>query len=387
VRVGLNLIYLVPGETGGTETFARELIPALRKVAPELELTAFINREAAADHDAPWAQLGSSVTVPVSATNRAAWVRGEQHLLPRLARRAGCELVHSLAATGPLRGSFQRVVTVHDLHYLIVPEAHSGLRGLGMRSLVPAAAHSAHRVFTDSTQTRRDLLEHYPRLDGSRIDVVPLGVRPPGPDVPRTPEAELRDRFGLVDRQVVLTASGKRPHKNIPALLEALALLDAPRPVLVVPGYATPHDHELRGRAEVLGLRADVRFPGWVPAGDLEGLYALATACVVPSLYEGFGLPVLEAMARGVPVACSDRGSLPEIAGQAALLFDPTDPREIAGALRRLLTDTELVAQLQGRGRAQAQRFSWEASARAHVAGYQQALAESRPMWGRAART
>ncbi|MBA2348727.1 MAG: glycosyltransferase family 4 protein [Solirubrobacterales bacterium] len=323
------MIFLVPGETGGMEVYARELVPRLAAM-DDLEVTAFVNQEAAGE------DFGCErVVVPVNARNRLEWVRGEQVLLPKLAEARGCELVHSLASTAPIRGRFRRVVTIHDLMYKIVPEAHFGLRGLGMRVLVPLAARSAHRIIVDAESTREDLHEHLGTPRG-KISVVPLAGAPVGVVAP-TPEEELRRSLDLGAREILLTVSAKRPHKNLMRLLEALALLPSPRPLLVMPGYPTPHEAELRSRATELGLDNDVRFVGWTSAEDLEGLYALAKGFVFPSLYEGFGLPVLEAMARGVPVACSDRGSLAEVAGDAALLFDPQDEQGIATALARLL--------------------------------------------------
>src|SRR5215208_4868799 len=140
MHVGLNLVYLVPGETGGMETYARELIPALLRERPDLRLTAFVNREAAETRDGPWHDLVPSVTVPVRARRRSEWVRGEQQFVPRLAGRAGVELLHSLASTAPGWGRFRRIVTVHDVIYRIYPEAHFGLRSSAMRLLVPLAA-------------------------------------------------------------------------------------------------------------------------------------------------------------------------------------------------------------------------------------------------------
>src|SRR5215218_9534142 len=119
MNVGLNLVYLVPGETGGMETYARELIPALLAVQPGLRLTAFINREATDAREGPWHDLVPAVTVPIRARRRVEWVRGEQQHLPRLAREAGVDLVHSLASTAPARGKFRRVVTIHDVIYRI----------------------------------------------------------------------------------------------------------------------------------------------------------------------------------------------------------------------------------------------------------------------------
>jgi len=147
--------------------------------------------------------------------------------------------------------------------------------------------------------------------------------------------------------------------------------------VLVLPGYPTAHEAELREHAKARGLEDDVRFPAWVSDEQLEGLWALARAFIYPSLYEGFGLPVLEAMARGVPVACSDASSLPEVAGDAALLFDPHRPAQIAAAIRRLLTDAGMRERLGELGRLRASAFTWERSARLTLETYARALGRS----------
>jgi glycosyltransferase involved in cell wall biosynthesis len=372
MHVGLNLVFLVPGETGGMETYARELIPRLAAI-DGLALTAFVNREAAEAGGGPWGEVVPMRVVPVRARNRVAWVRGEQRHLPGMADRAGCDVLHSLASTAPLRGRAARVTTIHDLNYRLVPGTHFGVLGLGMGLLVPAAARRSRRVIVDAASTQRDLVEHL-RMPADKIDVVPLAATPPA-DGAVAPEAELRDRLGLGTRPVVLSLSARRPHKNVMRLLDALAAIPPERrPVLVVPGYPTPYEAQLRARADALGVAADVVWPAWLAGPDLEGLYALAKAAVFPSLYEGFGLPVLEAMARGVPVACSDRSSLPEVAGDAALLFDPEDPAGIRSALERLLADGDERARLAARGRERAARFSWERTAELTAASYERAL-------------
>ena len=377
MHVGLNLIYLVPGETGGPEIYARELIPALRKVAPEVRLTSFVNREAAAV-EAPWNELTETVVLPIEATNRVNWVRGEQLMLPRHAPRQGVDLVHSLANTGPTWGRFARVQTVLDLLYMMVPEAHFGLRGLGMRVLVPAAARRSHRVITISQSTRRDLIDRL-HLPGEKIDVVPVGLGTRFAGRPLA-EHELRRHLGLGDRTVALSVSTKRAHKNLMRLLEAHALIPSgERPLLVLPGYPTPHEDELRRRAGALGIEDDVLFLGWLPPEELEGLYAAAAFFVFTSLYEGFGMTVLEAMARGVPVACGAASAVPEVAGDAALLFDPESPEQIAEAMRSLLRDGALRDRLAEAGRARAEQFSWERTARETVDSYRRALSEARP--------
>jgi glycosyltransferase involved in cell wall biosynthesis len=373
VHVGLNLVYLVPGETGGMETYARELIPRLAAVGG-LRLTAFVNRETAGGGDGPWRHVRHQV-VPVNARNRLEWMRGEQQYVPRLARTAGCELVHSLASTAPLRGPFARITTIHDLNYLIHPEAHFGVRGLGMRVLVPAAARRSHRIIVDAESTRSDLATHL-RIRPEKVDVVPLAAAPPSAAPADT--AALRARLGLGARPVVLSVSAKRPHKNLVRLIRAVGAIPVERrPALVIPGYPTPHEAELRAEAASAGAATDVVLCGWLEADELEGLYALAACVVFPSLYEGFGLPVLEAMARGVPVATSDRSSLPEVAADAALLFDPTDEAAIREAIERLIGDPAEAERIRRAGRERAARFSWERTAVLTAASYRKALAAS----------
>jgi glycosyltransferase involved in cell wall biosynthesis len=376
VHVGLNLIYLVPGETGGMETYARELIPALAREHPNLEITSFINLETHNRDDGPWHEVGRTVLVPVHARRRSEWVRGEQQLLPRIAARAGVDLVHSLGSTAPVWGRFRRVVTIHDLIYRIYPEAHVGLRSRGMGVLVPFAARRSDRILAPSDSTRNDLTRLL-KIPAKKIDLAPYGVRTTF--VSPTDDAELRARHQLGDRAVVFTASAKRPHKNLMRLLDAMALIPSEqRPLLVLPGYATPHEAELRMHASHLRIDADTRFLGWISAADLEAFYRLSSCFVFPSLYEGFGLPVLEAMAHGLPVASSDRSSLVEVAGGAARMFDPETPEAIATAIKDLLHDRALADRLRTAGYERAGRFTWSETARATMRAYESAIGSSR---------
>ncbi len=372
MHIGLNLVFLVPGETGGMETYARELIPALLEEQPDLRLTTFVNRELLAAGAGPWTELAEPVLVPVSARRRAEWVRGEQQLLPGLAARAGVDVLHSLGSTAPVWGRTKRVVTIHDVIYRIHPDAHFGIRSAGMRVLVPLSARRSRRIIAPSEATKADLVRLL-RVPAAKVDVVPMGVGP-ATATPSDP-ADVRRRYELGDARVVLTTSAMRPHKNLARLLEAWALLPADRrPLLVLPGYVTPHEQELCRHAARLGVTADTRFPGWIPAEDLEALYGLAQCLVFPSLYEGFGLPVLEAMERGVPVACSGRAALAEVAGDAARIFDPENPRSIADAVEEILSSDELAERLRQAGREQARRFTWAATARGTLRAYERAL-------------
>ena len=359
------------------EVYARELIPELVSAAPQVRFTAFVNREAAAAGDAPWGELIPAVTVPVRARNRVEWVRGEQQLLPRLAAGSGVDVLHSLASTAPGWGRFRRLVTIHDLNYRIVPEAHRGVLGLGMRVLVPLAARRSHRIIVDAASTRDDL-HRLLGIAAAKIDVVPLGLGAQRRAEP-LPGPEVRARLGAGERAIALSVSAKLRHKNLMRLIGALKLIPAQRrPMLVLPGYSTSHEQELRSRAAELGVADDVRILGWVAPAELEGLYANAACFVFPSLYEGFGLPVLEAMVRGVPVACSGRGALREVAGDAALIFDPESEAAIAAAIERLIEDRAEAERLRAAGRKRAEKFSWAATADATLAVYERMLGSQR---------
>ena len=145
----------------------------------------------------------------------------------------------------------------------------------------------------------------------------------------------------------------------------------------MLPGYVTWHEAELREVARRAGVAEDVRFLGWVTEDEVEGLWSITEAFVFPSLYEGFGLPVLEAMERGVPVACSNASCLPEVAGDAALLFDPADESAIAAAIARLMSDPAESGRLRAAGRERAAAFTWERTARLTLASYERALGRS----------
>jgi glycosyltransferase involved in cell wall biosynthesis len=286
---------------------------------------------------------------------RIAW---ECLALPVVARRAGVDLLHSLGTTSPplVRG-MPSVVTVLDLIYEAYPDTFPWASRVGLRALVGPAARRATRVISISEAVKRDVVDKL-HVPAERVDAVLLGYGMEASAAP-TPAAELRARLGLGEDRVVLCVSAALMHKNLERLLEAFGALSLADVRLVLVGHGGRDTAALRARAAALGVSDRVVFTGWISAADLEGLYALADCCAYPSLYEGFGMPVLEAMARGVPLACSDATSLPEVAGDAALLFDPHDTAALTSALHRLLTDAELAADLRARGRTRAHQFTW----------------------------
>ncbi len=373
LRVGLNLLFL--GErAGGIGRYARELPGALLAAEPDTEVHVFVSREAPAGLRAePWAQQVRWMTLPVGAP--PARMLAEFAGLPPLALAQRLDVLHSPANTGPvIAPGVATVVSLHDLiwwHRAAEWEASTSVQRR-MRLLVRHCVRHADRLLTDSNAAAEDIAQTL-AVPTERIGVTPLGVRTPSGS-PSVSEAALRDRLRLDGRRVVLCVAQKRPYKNLHSLVRALAELDDDV-MLVLPGSPTAYEAELRALAEELHVSARVRFPDWLSDDELERLYALSDAFVLPSLLEGFGMPVLEAMARGLPVACSNVSALPEVAGDAALLFDPDRQEEVTAAVRRLLDDRELAEGLIVRGRERAAHFTWKRTGEASLAGYRRAIA------------
>jgi glycosyltransferase involved in cell wall biosynthesis len=295
--------------------------------------------------------------------------------LPRIAKHVGVGLLHSLGNTAPRWGDHARVVSILDLIYHHYPETMPGPARYGLELLVPMGANHADRVIAISQATKDDLVATY-GIDAGKVDVVHLGLGQTQHEAGISPHVVRRD-FELGDRPVVLCVASALSHKNIPRLFATFAqrFPDAPgAPVLVVVGRGGLEQENLRALADSLGLTGRVRFTGWIEQDVLEGLYASAEVFVYPTLLEGFGLPVLEAMARGVPVACSNTTSLPEVAGDAAELFDPTETDAIGDAVSRILASRELRESLVERGHEQAARFTWERSAAETIESYRMAM-------------
>ncbi len=375
MRVGLDLLYLTPGQTGGRESYARELVPALLERAPELELVAFVNRDAGAQLAADLGDAVQAVVLPVTERSRIQWAAGELALVSVAAARQRVELVHSLANFAPAWGPFRRIVTIHDLQYKALPELLSWPMRTGTSALISLAARRAQRIIAVSGAGRDEIVAGL-GVEPERVDVVPNGVRPPPPAADEAATAAMRERLGLGERAIVLSVASNLAHKNLASLLDALALMPSSRrPALVIAGHGSD-DGVLAARASTLDLSADVRLLGHCSTAELESLYALAACLALPTLHEGFGLPVIEAMARSLPVACSDIAALREVGGAAALYFDPRAPAQIAARIDELIADEQLAGRLRELGLAQAARFSWATAAEGTLASYRRALAQ-----------
>jgi len=296
----------------------------------------------------------------------------QQWEIPRLLRELGTDVYHSPYYVMPLRSLCPTVVTLHDLIPYLFPEA------LPRRSLRPffagmarLAARRAQHVLADSDSTRDDIIRIL-AIPETKVTSVPLACGPAFRPHTETEIADIRAKLSL-DRPYLLYMGINKPHKNLVRLVEAWASLSETlraRYSLVLAGRRDPrYDEDQRAIAR-LGLESSVKLVGAVPEQVLPGLYAAASAFVFPSLYEGYGLPVLEAMASGTPVVCSDRSSLPEVVGDAALLFDPVSVDQIARQISRILSQPGVAERCRLAGLQRAEMFTWERTARETLAVY-----------------
>lgn len=358
---------------GGLDTYVRALMPALLNLAPNIRFSVFCSphgRDYLREQD--WSGDVELVTHPLLG-RRGSKAVTELSLLGVLAGRR-VDLLHSVAMTAPLRTRAINVVTLADVTWIVAPDEDAPGTMRLWRLIIPRIARRADRLIAFSSAAAEDVVQylHVPR---ERIDVVALAAGTANPQRLPTPAEQLRAKLGLGSGPVVLTVSAKKTHKNLVRLIQAMAAVVArhPEAKLVLPGKPTEHERQLRQLAQELHIAENVAFPAYLDAEDLEGLYAIAECFVFPSINEGFGIPVLEAMRHGVPVACSRASSLPEVAGDAARYFDPYDADDIAVAVLELLKDRTLATRLAELGREQEARFTWEATARGTLESYARA--------------
>ena len=302
-----------------------------------------------------------------------------QFSLPGHIKKLGIDLFHFPAFIAALRIDIPSVVTVHDLCFELFPEAFSALRARYYRFIIPRSVRRCDAVIADSESTRKDVLEHL-RVDSSRVGVIHLGVDPARfYHVGREEErARLRERYDLPD-DFILYVGALEPRKNLPRLLKAFShgVVSKGLPQhLVIAGRKGWKYGEIFREVRALGLEDRVIFPGYIEPARLATLYSIARALAYPSLYEGFGLPCLEAMSCGTPVVTSDRSSLPEIVGDSALIVDPTSVDSIAGALHDICSDDDRRRELSARGVERARHFSWLTTAKKTVEIYDRIIAE-----------
>lgn len=373
MRIGFNMLGLLPDIIGGVETYIRGLLAGLARIDGDNEYVIFTNRE---NHDS-FDGLGRNFSrilydfsakwsIPSLAMTR---VIGEQFYLPVRAAREAIDVLHSPLDTTPLFSRCPTVITLHDLNFEAVPEATTPARRLMAKLLVKASARRAHAIVTVSSFSRNQIVSQL-GIPDDRVCVTYNAVDQHQP-APKSGWSDLASRLP-VKRPYVLAFSSLNVHKNIASLLHAFARLKSrQRWQLMVVGHLPRHGIQLRPLAAELGLGDSVIFTGYLSRDDLALALHHARAMAFPSLYEGFGIPLLEAMNANVPVACSNVAALPEIAADAALFFDPLSTDDMSATIERVLTDDLVRERLVAAGHENVKRFSWEQTAKRTLEVYE----------------
>jgi glycosyltransferase involved in cell wall biosynthesis len=371
IQVGVNAHLLSLAESyrsAGINWYIYNLLQHLPEMASDIEYTVFTSERRYTA--APGIRLQISQLPTGRPAVRILW---EQALQPWAVRRAKLDLLHSPAFVGPFLSACPLVVTVHDLSFLFFPQSFRTLNRSYLRLFTWLSLRRARRVLAVSESTKRDLVRYY-GLSPAKVDVVYNGVDGAFRPLPADQVAAFRRRAGLPDRFMLFVGT-LEPRKNVVRLIEAYARLPKERPPLVLVGGKGWLYEQIFAQVEALNLSSQVHFAGYVLAQDLPLWYNAADLFVYPSLYEGFGLPPLEAMACGTAVITSTASSLPEVVGKAGLAVDPTDTEALAAAMGQMLTARDLREQMQAEGLAQAQKFTWARTAQCTVGSYRRALA------------
>jgi len=356
VRIAFDVGFIFQEKTGIGHA-AQQLVEGLERIAPGHHYIVLDN--------APIANGFSLGRFRKGALRKVLYTTWQNTYLPLWLQRQGIHLVHAPNFIPPLVKACATVITVHDVAFLCYPEAYDPSYLHFLRTMLPRALRAADHIITVSENTRRDLLRHY-GVSPSKVGVVYNGV---GEIFLRrfdheTLEAKRRE-YGLPEK-FILSVGTIEPRKNFGLLVEAFACLKLREKMdhqLVLVGKK---DRDYPAVAAIIakyGLQSEVHLPGWVPVEDLAAIYQLADLLAYPSLYEGFGLPLLEAMASGLPVIASNVSAIPEVVGDAALLVSPTDPEELTNAMRAALREKSLREELAEKGLKRARKFSWDRAA------------------------
>jgi glycosyltransferase involved in cell wall biosynthesis len=363
LHIGINALYLLPGKVGGAETYTRNLVKWLTAIDTRNKYTIFINQESAGIFEC----LAPGITVapcPIRATHRPIRILWEQCVLPFQVRARKIELLLSTGLTSPIFCPAKSVLVLYDLQHINQPHNFHWLYLLFLKTILYASAKSADGILTISNHVKNDIVKFY-RIRPERIMVSHLGVDRELFNANRPPlMPAIQKRYGLPKRYL-LYAAASLPHKNHARLFEALlhAKKQIPDLKLLLIGARDKGEDVLVQKIRHLGLENDVILLGWVPFEDVPLIYQGCEAFVFPTLHEGFGLPIIESMACGVPVICSHMEPLIEVAGDAAMFVNPLDPEDIAKGIVLLLSDTSARAELVRKGFQRAKEFTWDATA------------------------
>jgi alpha-1,3-rhamnosyl/mannosyltransferase len=373
--VGVNLLWLVPGVVGGSEEYTVRCLAGLaERMSPDIEVRLFA-LEAFAQVHREVAESFETVLLSLDGKRKSVRVAAESSWLARQARRHRLDLLHHAGGVVPLVHNVPAVLTIHDLQPLVMPENFSRVKLAYLRLMLPRSARAVRVVVTPSEHAGRSVVDTL-GVAPERVMTVPSGIDMAAIG-PRDPAEELRVRtaYGITGPFFLLPAI-TYPHKNHLMLLRAFADLVATHPdvMLVLTGGEATSEAAVQTEVERLGLSDRVKRLGRVPRPDVDALFDAATALTFPSVFEGFGIPVLEAMAHGCPVISGNTTALPDVVGDAGILVSPYRPSEWTSAMAEVLDQPERREALRRSGLARAAHFDWRRSADALERAYLRAL-------------
>ncbi|MDP6522993.1 MAG: glycosyltransferase family 1 protein [Kiritimatiellia bacterium] len=364
---------LLKDEFAGVEFSIFSLARALAAFGSE-QYELVVPREFPASHpEAPNFETFRAAAPAKIKTIRILW---EQMVFPIRIRKRRAALVHAPGYIAPLLADVPVVISVYDVIALKQPELCTVSNRLHYRVFMPLSVQKASGIIVPSEKTKQDLGELFPKVEG-KTTVIPLGVATKYQVLERTDSFhKIRQKYAL-PQDFILFVGQREPKKNLQALIHAFEIMARDSSFnhgLVVAGKKGWGQSRVHRIVRDLGLSGRVTFADFVAPEDLPYLYNMADAFVFPSLYEGFGLPPLEAMACGIPVVCSNRGSLPEVVGDAALLADATDPSSIAASLHRAINEEKTRTDLIEKGKQRARQFTWRKTAELTEAFYREIM-------------
>lgn len=363
-RVVIDARWLV----GGLGTYIRQLLEGLWKNQPGIEVHA-ITRERHAATVQQWCSQMTVVNVPI-------YTMREQWAIPRAA--TGCDLLHVPHYNAPLLGHGPMIASILDLIHIMEAGYRRNFKSwVYARPMLNLVARKADHIVTISEYSKAQIVGRL-GVPAEKVTVIHCGVSAEFGPIEREKKFKWMAEGPGSGAPYVLYVGSLKPYKNVSALVKAFAMLRQRREIphrLVIVGDESPWKASLLEECARLGIGDRTHFVSSVEQGSMHKIYAAADLLAMPSRIEGFGLPVLEAMASGTPVVCSRAASLPEVAGDAAIYFDPDSPEELSAAMERILDSSELQARLREKGLERAAQFTWEESTRKHLEIYQRLLA------------
>lgn len=378
MRIGINTLFLIPGKVGGTETYLRGLIHGLSKIDSENEYILFTNQE---NHTTFEITGRNFQKILCQMPARLKWFRvfWEQIILPKYMKKNGIAVLHSPGYVSPVNVACATVVTIPDMQYWYYPQNFPKVRLWYWQYFIPWSARKADMIVTLSNNSKQDIVNLLQMPEQKVVVTYPAAKVFDSKVNNESAKISLLEKYGI-QQQFILSVASLLPHKNLDRLIEGFSLLTGRIDhQLILVGLKSHGAHILQEIISQKNISLNrVKVLGYIPDDDLIVLYQHAALFILPSLFEGFGIPLLEAMTFGCPVAASSRTAIPEVVGNAGILFNPDDPLAIAETIYKIVSDNQLREGLIQKGYERAKTFSWEQMAHntliAYRVAYEQAV-------------